>query len=390
MTEIEDVIVPCDCENPCKVFWYGYSNWSGYGRVTKHSVSALRSLGLKIKSMPHLDGAVGDVLNRHLPSALKDAVRVAHLMPNRRVPRGKYNVRFTVWEASRIPPDWVDLLNQEDEVWVPSGFCKEVFKDSGVTKPIQVIPHAVNIDEFNPKSKNPLFPDERFTFLWIGDNLPRKGLDVFIQAFKEEFSRSEPVRALVRIYSLAVITGNGPTRTMLIQLASQRWRAFAENITSKVKSKSFLNQAYLSEGIQIVSEKLPSSSMPGLYHSAQCYVMSSRGEGFGLCGLEALACGIPVIYTNWSGQTEFLNKNNAYPVAYKLVPVKNMPADYEPLIGKAKWAEPDQKDLQRAMREVYEDYQTALEKAKAGVKLVENNYTWSHIANRMMERLDEV
>src|ERR1019366_4544938 len=52
--------------------------------------------------------------------------------------------------------------------------------------------------------------------------------------------------------------------------------------------------------------------MPRLYASADCFVLPTRGEGFGLPAIEAGACGLPVITTNYSGQTDFLTNDNSY------------------------------------------------------------------------------
>jgi glycosyltransferase involved in cell wall biosynthesis len=63
------------------------------------------------------------------------------------------------------------------------------------------------------------------------------------------------------------------------------------------------------------------SDIPRLYAAVDCFVLPTRGEGWGLPIFEAMAMGLPVIATNWSGQVDFMNENNAFPIRVdKLVP----------------------------------------------------------------------
>lgn len=60
--------------------------------------------------------------------------------------------------------------------------------------------------------------------------------------------------------------------------------------------------------------KFADYDMATLYRSADCFVISTRGEGWGMPILEAMACGLPAIATNWSSQVDFFNETNGYPV----------------------------------------------------------------------------
>lgn len=53
--------------------------------------------------------------------------------------------------------------------------------------------------------------------------------------------------------------------------------------------------------IEVVEEHLPASEMPNLYKSADCFVLPTHGEGWGLPTMEAMAMGLPTITTNWGG-----------------------------------------------------------------------------------------
>lgn len=67
---------------------------------------------------------------------------------------------------------------------------------------------------------------------------------------------------------------------------------------------------------QPVETHLTREDMRDLLASANAFVLSTRGEGWGLPIAEAMAMALPVIVTNYSGPTAFTNIENAY-----LVPV---------------------------------------------------------------------
>ncbi len=58
--------------------------------------------------------------------------------------------------------------------------------------------------------------------------------------------------------------------------------------------------------------------MPSVYRSMDCFVLATRGEGWGRPIAEAMAMGLPAIATAWSGPTEFMNKSNSYPLDFTL------------------------------------------------------------------------
>jgi glycosyltransferase involved in cell wall biosynthesis len=51
---------------------------------------------------------------------------------------------------------------------------------------------------------------------------------------------------------------------------------------------------------------LPDHLMAGLYSSFDVLLCASRGEGFGIPVIEAQACGVPVIVTDWTAQPELV------------------------------------------------------------------------------------
>ena len=75
-----------------------------------------------------------------------------------------------------------------------------------------------------------------------------------------------------------------------------------------------------------------------LLSSLDVYVSLHRSEGFGLTCAEAMALGVPVIASGYSGNLDFMNAENSL-----LVPVQRITTDrpYGPYPAGTVWGEPD-------------------------------------------------
>ena len=62
--------------------------------------------------------------------------------------------------------------------------------------------------------------------------------------------------------------------------------------------------------------------LSGLFLMADAYISLHRSEGFGLTIAEAMYFGKPVIATNYSGNTDYMNDSNSYLVDYILTPLQ--------------------------------------------------------------------
>jgi len=76
-----------------------------------------------------------------------------------------------------------------------------------------------------------------------------------------------------------------------------------------------------------------------------------RSEGFGLVPAEAMALGKPVIATDWSGTTDFLDDSCAIPVPYQLVPARDPRGVFE--APGAVWAQADVGAAAEALRRLH-------------------------------------
>lgn len=130
--------------------------------------------------------------------------------PNRKC----YKVGRTMFETDSIPSGWITRLNQMDEIWVPTNQSLDIFHKAGVPiHKLRVVEETVDTTFYRrrntdlmKKTKYTLkdrFPsllqinrNNTFIFLFVGKFEERKGIDLLIRAYYEEFSRDDLVMLL--------------------------------------------------------------------------------------------------------------------------------------------------------------------------------------------------
>lgn len=151
--------------------------------------------------------------------------------------------------------------------------------------PINVVWNIVDIENFERKRNEKL---NKFSFLSCGSLIRRKGFDCLIKSFTALHSNAE-----------LIIMGDGPERSNLESLAQQLGVSDRVRFTGKYKREQ-------------MAEELA---------NANCFVLASRFETFGVVYIEAMAAGVPVIATDCGGPRDFVNDKVGV-----LVPVDNVEA----------------------------------------------------------------
>jgi glycosyltransferase involved in cell wall biosynthesis len=259
-------------------------------------------------------------------------------------------VNFSMWESTLVPREMVDEINQSVTLQcVPCKQNAECFRDCGVRAPLEILHLGVDAARYPYLDRDHSGP---FTFGTYGDLAFRKGIDVLVRAFRDEFARSEPVRLVLKD------TGNAA----LGDLTDPR--------------------------IEILRGVMNHEELLGLLGEMDVFVLPSRGEGFGLCGLEAMSTGLPLIATNWSGPAEYLDPADSYPLAYRLVNAGGIESKGVRYFGQ--WAEPDYEHLRHLMRLLYEHRDQAKSQGRLASERVHRKWTWDRVAHKLCNVLDGV
>jgi glycosyltransferase involved in cell wall biosynthesis len=276
---------------------------------------------------------------------------------------GRVRIGRTMFETDRLPEAYGYACNSMDEVWVPSHFNLEIFTKGGVDKDkLRFVPGGVDTHVFHPNAQPlDIKPKRSFNFLSIFDWHLRKGYDVLLRAYLHEFSADDDVALILKVYQIA------GSSNIEAQIAH-----FTERLAGLPIERA--------PAIILLNGFIPQPEMARLYATADAFVLPSRGEAYGRPYLEAMACRLPVIATNWGGQLDFLNRENSYLIDSSVAPV---PPDVEIDYYRGHcWAEPSLDHLRQLMREVYSRHDEARLKAEQGRQDVLANYDWSVVVPR--------
>jgi glycosyltransferase involved in cell wall biosynthesis len=251
-----------------------------------------------------------------------------------------------------------------DEVWVPSVFNRETFARAGVhPHRLRVVPLGVDCGVFRPGYQPFTWPPARgFKFLSMFDLQDRKGMDLLLKAFLAEFRADEDVCLILKVTQ-----------------HSDRW-ADAAALLAQIMEREAGMPLEKTPPIILVQGSIPRFELPRLYASADAFVLPTRGEGFGLPFIEALACGLPVIATRWSGHLDFLHDGNSYLIDIEgVVPASSRDVEY---FAGHRWAQPSVEHLRQLMRTVYSQPDEARRKAQVGRQEISEHWDWDVVVKR--------
>lgn len=328
---------------PALNFIYQHSKQTGYGYHGTETHKALERIGVNV--FDGLPGSGDDDLENKNSKICKDVV---FLTVPANVPgwwEGQRKHLFTMWETDTLPASMRENLHCFDTIIVPSQTCADMY--SQYHDNVHTVPLGVDGNRWTYRERQS--SDIYFTFLTAG-NGERKGIDLVYRAFKELFPDGMP-----------------PSRDLPIPRLI-------------IKSPGKTN--FSGEGIEVVSGLVSPEAEVDMYASAHCYVQPSRGEGWGMQPLQAMAQGCPTILTDAHGHEAFAQYG--IPIPASKVPATEMSLFGEP----GNWWEPDFLALKKAMWDAYMNYLTfhqpyaALQSEK-----VRELFTWENSAQALVQAI---
>ena len=217
-----------------------------------------------------------------------------------------WRIGYWAWELPDPDPSWLGHDRHLHEVWTPSAYAAASL--AGVTtRPIAAVPHRVR-----PHAMHVRDPSAPFTVLTMADS-------------RSSFARKNPQGAVA---AFRRAFGDRADRRLLLKLSGR-----PEEVAALEEALA----PTLGGNVVLVKGHLDAQEIERLYAQADLLLSLHRAEGFGLPMLEAMARGVPVVGTGWSGNLEFMTDENAVPIRYRLVSVDDPAGIY----GGSVWADPD-------------------------------------------------
>jgi glycosyltransferase involved in cell wall biosynthesis len=137
--------------------------------------------------------------------------------------------------------------------------------------------------------------------------------------------------------------------------------------------------------LYVVNSHISDADYPRFYKSADAFVLPSRGEGWGRPHAESMSMGLPVIATNWSGLTAFLDDTVGYPINIdKLVPLGG--GFFEGL----SWAQPSVQHTVQQMQRVFHHRAEAAAKGAAARARMLERYSPEVMADLLVKELQRI
>lgn len=332
----------------------GYlASYTGYGQICEHLGRGLdregipfRFDGLELKTdfLPPRPWVVARMAGSAPPLGTPTLQLTTPWTPVR---RGNPTVFFSMWETSRIKPLFVEHLNAAKAVVVPCRWNAEGFRESGVTVPIHVIPLGVDPAEgYTPK---PWPQGKPFTFgmaARMESGGLRKGLNEGMAAFVRAFDRGQDVRLSVKVYPDCVHSLRVPN--------DQR--------------------------IDVVTEPYTPAQMADWYGSIDCLFVPSKGEGWGLHTLQAMACGRPVIAAVYGGTAAFFEG----PCGWELPFVEAPSGEFYAGVGN--WCVPTEEGMVEALRAAFTNPEECRRKGDLAAARAQE-FSWARTGRELVKIL---
>lgn len=337
--------------------WYVYPRW--------HRVS------FTIVAEKHIE-----YMRKYVPVEPIDELAFPHIMPGSRpvvllhpffYPMTKYGkmiqrklhlyraiIGVDVADSDHITNLAVSMTNYANAMVVPSTFAMKAYTRSGVTVPVYVVPHGLDDDWYTkPSMAEKYFSDllafkrkrgYKYILFYLWHSSYRKGFNLVVEIYKRLLKERRDVKLVFKTR-----TADGREAMIMRSLGA----------------------------IHIYGWLTEEQKM-ALYDACDLYILATRGGGFEMNGLEAIARGLPTIAARGGSWEDYLPDwllvvSRPAPYVFKDNPIHDG-RGVEMIVEKAV-------DKIHDILENLDDYKA---RVREHVKRIRGTFTWENVTRRLV------
>lgn len=271
------------------------------------------------------------------------------------IPDSKIKIAYSMIESNKLIPQWVHRLNTTfDAVIVPDPYFIDVYKNSGVTTPIFVLPIGLDLDAFFAKPLHVRNTNAPLIFGMSGAFWERKNHIKVLEAFAQEFGNNPQVYLKLH--------GRGGYQSIVNSLVGIITQYQLNNV--EISCAQFNNQEF-----------------NDFMSSLDAYILVSTAEGFSISPREAMALGIPCILSKNTAHITLCDTGFVRAVRSE---IPREPDQFESLAGtvdRGNQFDCTVEDIRLAMRDLFENYSLYEQKAKNAREWVKQ-YRFTELKNK--------
>jgi hypothetical protein len=313
-------------------------------------------------------------------------------------PKGHYNIGVTAGvETTIAPKDFIDGSNKMDLIIVPSNFTKQniggtiyqqkdqsngqIVGEIKTTTQIEVLLEGVDTEIFSKGNGNDVLANvkEDFNFLIVGHWLKgslgqdRKDIGMAIKTFATVFQYLPKDKRP----GLIIKTSHAGFSVIDREATREKIDAVLKPLGDKCPS------------VYLIHGDMEETDMSNLYHHPKVKAMISfaKGEGYGRPMAEFTLTGKPILASGWSGQMDFLPPEYAVLLEGSLTAVDESAAD-QFCMKEAQWFTVNYSNAANKIYDVYNKYDSYLEKSKGLRENTLKNFTLDNMHDKFTQLMD--
>jgi glycosyltransferase involved in cell wall biosynthesis len=267
------------------------------------------------------------------------------------------------WEVEAFPEELHGAFDLVDEIWCATDYVRDALQPcTDVPVRVHPVPFTTHVPTALERRDVGL-PDDRFVVGFVFDYasvVARKNPAGVVEAYCRAFAPDDGAELVIKTLNSAVAPS---------------------------ESAALRHQAAGRPDIRFVERHFDDHQMAAFYEHLDAYVSLHRSEGLGLTMSSAMAAGVPVVATGWSGNRSFMTWHDSLLVPFELVPVGPGSPPYPP---SARWAEPDLEAAAAHLRSLYEDPAAARALGERGRRAIARHGDRRRAVDWFVERFESL